>query len=193
MIRDLVLKNRSYRRFYEEEKLDTKTLEGLVDLARISSSGGNLQSLRYILSNSNASNNIIFNNIKWAGYLKHWDGPKEGERPSAYIIMLNDKEVSKNLFWDHGIAATNLLLGAVEEGLGGCMFGNVDRANLSKELQIDSKYDIVMVIALGKPKEIVKLESVKNNDVKYYRDENQIHHVPKRELNDIILNLGGEK
>lgn len=187
MIKDLILKNRSYRRFYEGEKIDTKTLEELVYLARISSCGGNLQSLKYYLSNSQSTNEIVFNNIKWAGYLKDWDGPEEGERPSAYIVMLNDGQISKNLFWNHGIAATNLLLGAVEKGLGGCMFGNVNKAKLAEELKIDSKYDIVMVIALGKPKEIVKLEPMVNNDVKYYRDENQIHHVPKRDLNDIIV------
>jgi nitroreductase len=187
MIKDLILKNRSYRRFYEGEKIDTKTLEEFVDLARISSCGGNLQSLKYYLSNNETENEIIFNNIKWAAYLKDWDGPEKGERPSAYILMLNDTEISKNLLWNHGIAATNILLGAVEKGLGGCMLGSVNKANIANELKIDSRYEIVMVIALGKPKEIVKLEPMINNDVKYYRDENQVHHVPKRDLNDIIV------
>lgn len=187
MIKDLILKNRSYRRFYENEKIDTKTLEEFVDLARISSCGGNLQSLKYYISNSQASNEIIFNNIKWAAYLTDWEGPAEGERPSAYILMLNDTNISKSLLWNHGIAATNILLGAVEKGLGGCMFGSVNKANIVKELKIDSRYEIVMVIALGKPKEIVKLEPMINNNVKYYRDENQVHHVPKRDLNDIIV------
>lgn len=187
MIKDLVLKNRSYRRFFEEEKLDDKVLEELIDLARISSSGGNLQGLKYYFSNTENTNNIIFNNIKWAAYLKDWGGPEKGERPSAYIIMLHDNEISKGMLWDHGIAATNILLGAVEKGYGGCMFNSITRDNLLKELKIDSKYDIAMVIALGKPKEIVELEPIKNNDVKYYRDENGIHHVPKRELKDIIV------
>ncbi|QAT40442.1 nitroreductase family protein [Clostridium sp. JN-9] len=187
MIKDLILKNRSYRRFYENETIDTKTLEELIDLARISSCAGNLQSLKYYLSNSKITNEIIFNNIKWAAYLTDFEGPEEGERPSAYILMLNDTRISKNLLWNHGIAATNILLGAVEKGLGGCMFASVNKAAIAKELKIDEVYDIVMVIALGKPKEIVKLDPMTNNNVKYYRDENQIHHVPKRELKDIIV------
>lgn len=187
MIKDLVLKNRSYRRFFEEEKLDDKVLEELVDLARVSPSGGNLQSLKYFLSNSEATNNMIFDNVKWAAYLKDWGGPEKGERPSAYIIVLHDNEISKSMLWDHGIAATNILLGAVEKGYGGCMINSINRDKLSNELKIDSKYDIAMVIALGKPKEIVDLVPIKNNDVKYYRDENNIHHVPKRELKDIIV------
>lgn len=190
MIKDLLLKNRSYRRFYENEKISKETLIELMDLARISSSGGNLQSLKYVLSYTEERNQMVFDNLKWAGYLKDWHGPEKGERPSAYIIMLHDKDISNNYFWDHGIAAENILLGAVEKGLGGCMFGSVNRLELSKALNIPSKYEILMVIALGAPKENVILEEIdKNGDIKYYRDEEGNHYVPKRKLEDIVLDI----
>lgn len=162
----------------------------LIDLARLSSSGGNLQSLKYVLSYTEERNEEVFRNLKWAGYLKDWYGPEKGERPSAYIIMLHDKDISNNYFWDHGIASENILLGAVEKGLGGCMFGSVDRLELSKALNIPSKYEILMVIALGAPKENVILEEIdKNGDIKYYRDEEGNHYVPKRKPEDIVLDI----
>lgn len=190
MIRELIEKNRTYRRFYEDVKIDRNTLEGLVDLARLSASGANLQSLKYILSYEEEKNKKVFDNIRWAGYLKEWGGPESGERPTAYVIMLCDKEISMNYMWDHGIACQSILLGACEKGLGGCMFGSIDKENLRKSLDIPDRYVIVTVIALGKPKEIVVVDEIKDlKDVKYWRDENGVHHVPKRKLEDIILDI----
>lgn len=190
MLRDLVEKNRTYRRFYEDVKIDRKTLEELIELARLSSTGGNLQSLRYVLSCEEEKNNLIFPHLRWAGYLKDWDGPEAGERPSAYIIMFVDKNISSNYFWDHGIAAQSILLGATEKGLGGCQFGSIDREGLKKALKVPEQYELVLAIALGKPKEVVVMEDMKApKDVKYWRDENKVHHVPKRKLEDLILDL----
>ena len=188
MIYDLVLKNRSYRRFEESYSISQETLLELVDLARLSSSGGNLQSLKYVLSCTEDKNNLIFPHLKWAGYLKDWDGPSEGERPSAYIVIVGDKRISHNFFWDHGIASQSILLGACEKGLGGCMFAAVDKASLKETLHLGEEHDILVVIALGKPKEIVVLEEVSDpKDIKYWRDDKGVHHVPKRKLEDIII------
>lgn len=190
MIRELVEKNRSYRRFYQEVKISRETILEFIDLARLSSSGANLQSLKYIISCDENKNEKIFPHLRWAGYLKEWNGPIEGEKPSAYIVMLQDKKISPNYFWDHGIACQSILLGAVEKGFGGCMFGAFDKQGLIKDLNIPEQYELLLIIALGKPKEEVVLEEVDAFiDIKYYRDENQVHHVPKRKLKDIIVEL----
>lgn len=190
MIKELIMKNRTYRRFYQDVKIERAELEELIDLARLSSSGANLQSLKYILSNEPDKNNLIFKHLRWAGYLKDWNGPEEGEKPSAYIIMLGDTEISTNYFWDHGIACQSILLGACEKGLGGCMFGSIDRQGLRSTLNIPERYAVLLVIALGKPKEIVVLEEMPGEgDVKYWRSDDGVHHVPKRKLKDIILEL----
>ena len=188
MIKDLVTKNRSCRRFYQEKKIERQTLRQLVDLARLSASAGNLQSLKYILSCDAEKNSAIFQHLRWAGYLTDWPGPDEGERPAAYIVILGDTKIYKNFFCDHGIAAQSILLGAVEKGLGGCIFASIDREALRKTLNIDKHLEILLVIALGAPKEKVVLEEVKDDrDIKYWRDSDGIHHVPKRKLDDIIL------
>ena len=127
MFKDLVLKCRSYRRFYEEVAVDNKTLREFVDLARLSASAVNRQPLKYILSSSREKNALIFSTLHWAGTLKTWPGPAEGERPAGYIIILGDKEIGAGFGLDPGIAAQTILLGAVEKGLGGCMLGAVDR------------------------------------------------------------------
>ncbi len=188
MIRELVEKNRTYRRFIESERISEEQLREWIDLARMTSSGMNKQPLKYYLSWEPADNDLIFTHLKWAGYLKDWDGPGEGERPAAYVIMLGDKHIATTFWWDHGLAAQSILLAAVEEGYGGCMFGSIDRPNLGKDLALDDHLDILMVIALGKPLEKVVMEPIKpDGDITYYRDEDQVHHVPKRTLEEIIV------
>jgi nitroreductase len=115
MLKNLILKNRSYRRFYQEYEIKSETLRELVELARCSASARNLQPLKYILSCDKQQNALIFQSLAWAGYLKDWQGPSEGERPSAYIIIiLGDTEISQSFSCDHGIAAQIILLGATE-------------------------------------------------------------------------------
>jgi nitroreductase len=188
MIKDLIMKNRTYRRFYEEAAVELETLRGLVDLARLSASAANLQPLKYILSREPQKNALIFPHLGWAGYLEDWQGPPVGERPSAYIIILNDTRISLSCGCDHGIAAQSILLGATEKGLGGCMIGTVQRQKLSKALDIPIHYEILLVLALGKPKEQIVIEALDaDDDIKYWRDSEGKHHVPKRKLDDIIL------
>jgi nitroreductase len=188
MIRDLVLRNRSYRRFHEEVDIKLETLRELVDLALHSASAMNAQPLKYILSCDRQRNSLIFPHLVWATFLKTWPGPAEGERPSAYIIILGDKDISR--FWDYdaGIAAQSILLGATEKGLGGCMIANIRKEGLRKALNIPERYEILLVLALGKPKEEVVLETVgASGDTKYWRDSEEVHHVPKRPLDEIII------
>lgn len=187
MIKDLVMKNRSRRRFYEDTVIRLETLRELVDLARLSPSGSNLQSLKYILSQSPQKNALIFPHLRWAGYLKDWPGPEEGKRPSAYIVILGDTQISQSFGCDHGIAAQSILLGATEKGLAGCMIGSIEKG-LRQALDIPSRYQILLVLALGKAKERVVIEPVgPSGDIKYWRDSEGIHHVPKRSLDEIII------
>jgi nitroreductase len=190
MIKDLVTRTRSCRRFFEDYSIPTETLRDLIDLARLSASAANRQPLKYILSNESETNAVIFPRLKWAGYLKEWNGPEEGERPSAYIIVLGDKEISASFDCDHGIVSQSILLGATEMGLGGCIIGAVERKHLREDLHIPNQYEILHVITLGKPKEKIVIETVgPDGDIKYWRDESGTHHVPKRALGEIIIDI----
>ncbi|HEB74856.1 MAG TPA: nitroreductase family protein [Nitrospirae bacterium] len=188
MIEDLIRKTRSCRRFHQEEAVSEETLKGLVDLARLSASAGNLQPLKYVLSADPEKNDKIFSCLAWAAYLKDWPGPAEGERPSAYIVVLGDSEISINCWCDHGIAAQSIMLGATERGLGGCIVGSIDRNRLRELLGIPERFEILLVLAIGKPKEEIVLEEIpEDGSIKYWRDDDGVHHVPKRRLEDIIL------
>jgi nitroreductase len=188
MVDDLIRRNRSYRRFQQDVPVGIDTLKELVDLARLSPSGGNRQPLKFALSCNPARNALIFPHLRWAGYLKDWGGPAEGERPAAYILILGDTEISQSFGCDHGIACQSILLGAVDRGLGGCILGSIDRDQLRQTLQIPPRYEILLVIALGKPREKVVIETVgPDGDVKYWRDSQSVHHVPKRTLDSIIV------
>ena len=188
MIRDLVLRNRSCRRFDEQFTIERETLESLVDLARLSPSAANLQPLRYILSCTPEKNARIFPHVAWAGYLKDWPGPAEGERPAAYIVILCDTDIGDAFGCDHGIAAQSILLGAVEQDLAGCMIGSIDRKALGAALDVPDRYKILLVVALGKPRETIVIEEAgPQGNIKYWRDENGVHHVPKRSLEELII------
>lgn len=190
MLKSLVLKNRSYRRFFQHITVEEKKLRELVDLARLSPSGSNLQPLKYILSCKPKKNDKIFPHLRWAGYLKDWPGPAEGERPAAYIIILGDTRITSSFGSDQGIAAQTIMLGATEKGLGGCMIASIKRDDLRKSLNIQGHFEILLVLALGKPKEKVILEKLeKEGDIKYWRDASGYHHVPKRTLSDLIIDL----
>jgi nitroreductase len=189
MIADLIKKNRSCRRFYQDHIVTSETLKQLVDLARLSPSAANLQPLRYILCTTPEKNAQVFSCLGWAAYLKDWPGPKQGERPAGYVIMLGDSETSNPYIgYDCGIAGQSILLGAREKGLAGCMFGAINRQQLSKILNIDGQLKILLVIAIGKPKEQIVIEPVgPDNNIRYWRDNQGVHHVPKRNLSDIVI------
>lgn len=188
MLKDLIAKSRSYRRFDESVSIPMETLRELVELARLSPSASNRQPLKFVLVNDREINAQIFPCLAWAGFLKDWGGPAEGERPSAYVVILGDTEISKNPAVDEGIAAQSMMLGAAEKGFGGCMVGSIQRDRLRELLDIPERYEILLVLALGKPAETVVIDTVgEDGDIKYWRDENDVHHVPKRTLDELIL------
>ncbi len=187
MIKNLIIQNRSYRRFDQGVSISMDLLREMVDAARLSGSAKNLQPLRYMLFNDPADCARIFPALAWAGYMKDWSGPVEGERPTAYIVQLGDLELTDDWWCDDGIAAQSMLLTAVEQGFGGCIIGSVQREKLRTILSIPDRYKIIQVFALGKPAEEVVIDEVSNDDIKYWRDKQGVHHVPKRSLDKLII------
>ncbi len=188
MMKNLVPKNRSYRRFYQDCRIESGIIRDLIGLARLCGSAGNLQPPKFIFSCDSESNARVFPHLVWARYLKDSRGPSEGERPTGYIAVLGDTEITRAFGCDHGIAAQTIMLGAVEKGLGGCMIASIDKDGLRDALNIPPRFEILLVLALGKPREKVVVETLKpDGDFKYWRDSDGVHHVPKRGLDDIIL------
>ncbi|HLP58645.1 MAG TPA: nitroreductase family protein [Candidatus Deferrimicrobium sp.] len=188
-LRDLLLKTRSYRRFYEEKKISIEELKEMVDNVRLAPSAANKQPLKFILVTDENMNQKIFPYLRWAGYLPEWDGPGVGERPTAYIIMMGNRKESPNIDADYGIAMQTIMLSAVEKGYGGCLIGSFDKDKVRELLNIPSELETPVIFALGKPKEEVVIDEVKEGNIKYWRDEQQVHHVPKRKLEDLIFKL----
>ncbi len=186
-VEDLIVRNRSYRRFDEEKRIDRETLLALVDLARRTPSAANRQPLKYVLVHEKGDCDRMFPSLHWAGALKDWVGPAEGERPAAYVLVLLDTEITRDAGCDHGISAQSMLLGAVERGLGGCMLGAIERPQIVQDFGIPERYKVLLVVALGVPAEKCVLEEVAGDgDTTYYRDDGGVHHVPKRRLEDVV-------
>jgi nitroreductase len=189
-IRDLLLRNRSFRRFRGDQPVDGSLLRELVDLSRLCPSAANRQPLKYLISCDPERNALIFGHLRWAAALKDWSGPAEGERPTGYIVILGDTRIARDFQCDHGIAAQSILLAAVERGLGGCMVGSIDRDGLRRRLNLPGFLDILLVLALGTPAETVVLEEGTTPDeVPYWRDRRGVHHVPKRPLEEVLVQV----
>lgn len=189
MLQDLVLQNRSYRGFDESVPIGEEQLRELVALARLTPSSVNLQPLKYYLSADAKINAKIFPYTKWAGRLQK-KVPYEGHHPTGYIVICVDKTIAPNtlpFMKDVGIAAQTILLGATEKNFGGCMIGAFDVEGLCKALGLQESLEPALVIALGKPDHPVVLTQPQNGEVGYYRDEQDVHYVPKRPLEELIL------
>lgn len=185
--KNIVKNSRSYRRFDNNVSIPKDLLIELIDIARYIPSGQNKQSLKYMIINEPDENKVVFETLSWAGFLTDWNGPQPHEQPTAYIVILNDKTLSDNCFCDHGIAAQTIMLAACNEGFGGCILGNINRPLLAKSFSIPQEYEILLVLALGKHSEQIVVEPMHENNYRYYRDNNGTHHVPKRDLHDIII------
>jgi len=184
----LVEKNRSYRRFRQDDPVPPSVLRDLVALARLTPSARNVQPLRYVLVTAPADVDAVFPCLAWAGYLRDWPGPAPGERPTAYVVIVRDQTLHDAAGVDHGIVAQTMLLGAVDRGFGGCMLGAVDRDELRQVLAVPSRYDIMLVLALGRPAETVVIDDVApDGSIEYWRDAEGRHHVPKRCVDDLLL------
>ncbi|NSW89796.1 MAG: nitroreductase family protein [Firmicutes bacterium] len=185
---EIILRRRTIRKF-KQEKIKREVLLKLINAARHAPSGANLQPIKYVIIDDPERVEKVFAHLKWAGYLAPYGDPKEGERPVAYIIVLADTAIRRSGYeLDIGAAIQNILLAAEEENIGTCWIGSVDREAVKSILNIPGQYIIDSVVALGYKAENPVVED-ENGSIKYYKDGNGVLHVPKRKLEDIILEV----
>ena len=184
-IYELILKRRTIRRF-KPEQVTEELLNKLVNAGRLAPSGANLQPLEFIVVNNSELVNKVFPSLKWAGYIAPAGNPPEGKRPTAYVIVLINTEIrSQGGEVDAAAAIENMILAALEDGVGSCWLGAIDRDKLRTLFNIPQNYRVDSVLALGYPDESPVLEEV-TDSIKYLNDENGVLHVPKRKLSDIV-------
>ena len=187
-MKELLIRTRSYRRFHEDRAIDEQTLIELVDMARYCPSAGNRQPLKYMVSATPEKNDRIFSYLRWALALPEWNGPSDGEKPSAYVVILGDIGLAARFGHDAGIAAQSIMLAAMEKGIAGCMFSSIDQEGLRQSIQLPKHLEVLLVLALGYAKETVVLEDGTRPDERpYWRDPQGTHHVPKRSLNEVLV------
>ena len=189
-MKDIITKTRTYRKFEESSKITIDQLHEFIELGRLGGSARNCQPWQYLAVNDPEECAAIFPYLAWAGYLTDWKGPSEGRRPAAYILCyLNNqwlKGSQQEAHFDLGIATQNMLLGVTASGLGGCRIGAFS-PKLQDLYDFPEHLQLQLIIALGVPAEKVVMESCNGDDIKYWRDDDSIHHVPKRRLEDILL------
>lgn len=184
-IYELILKRRTIRRF-KPEQVTEELLNKLVNAGRLAPSGANLQPLEFIVVNNSELVNKVFPSLKWAGYIAPAGNPPEGKRPTAYVIVLINTEIrSQGGEVDAAAAIENMILAALEDGVGSCWLGAIDRDKLRTLFNIPQNYRVDSVLALGYPDESPVLEEV-TDSIKYWKDENGVLHVPKRKLSDVV-------
>ena len=190
MLKDLVKATRTYRKYDQSHVIEESVLRGIVDIARFSNSGSNLQPFRYKIVCTQPMLDKLFALTKWGGRYKDYTGPAAGEQPTGFIVICCDENIrtAKSAEVDTGIVATVLVLAAGEIGLGSCMIGNFPRKECRELLELPEKVEPMLVVAFGKPNDTIVLEELeKGASTDYYRDEKGVHHVPKRKLDDLLL------
>jgi nitroreductase len=183
---DLVRRARSTRRFVEADPIPEDVLRELVNLARLVPCGANLQPLRYRIVAAPAERDRVFPCLRWAAALKEWRGPAEGERPTGYIVLLAAPGLNPD--GAVGIAGQTIQLGATAMGYAACMMTNVDREGVHRVLALPRDLSVTMVIALGRAGETIVLEEMpEDGNTAYWRTPDQVHHVPKRSLDEVLI------
>lgn len=189
-LRQLMMSDRTVRRFQEDRKVSVETLEKLIELTRYCPSGRNAQPLRYFVIISEEIREKVYPLLKWAGYFQDWDGPEKGERPAAYLIQCLDTHYGKDCLCDDGLQLEAITLGMRTLGLGGCIIKAFNAPKFAEILSLDDRYTPRYVLALGYPAEEVKIEDMPlddDADFKYFRTPDGVHHVPKRPLEQLII------
>ena len=166
-------------------------MEDFVDCARYAPSSVNAQPFRYYLAWEKEEVSRIQKLTNWARALPQMKLPHPGMCPTGFIIICQDLNLGASIpryQKDVGIVAQTMLLAAAEKGLGGCMIGNYNADSVKKELNLAENLAPVLIVAFGKPAEKIIIKEIEEGeDIAYYRDENDVHYVPKRRLSDIII------
>jgi len=183
---EAIKSRRSVRRF-RQEAISTEALLKLAEAARCAPSASNRQPLEFVIVNTEEQTALVFAQLAWAGYVQPRRNPPAGKRPVGYIAVLIDPEKAMAQFGkvDAAAAIENILLTAQGMGIGSCWLGSINRDKLKEILEIPDKYDIDSVIALGYPDETPVMEDCKGDSIKYYLDDKDTLHVPKRALRSI--------
>ena len=188
-ITELINSRRTIRKF-SQEPIKKELIEKYINCARVAPSAANLQPLKYIGINSKEMTDKIFPHVKWAGYLAPNYNPKDDERPTAYIAICGDKNIRESGYdMDIGAAAENIILSALEDGIGSCWMLSIDKSKISEILNLDPNIKLCTIIALGYPLESPKEVNVVDNNIKYYLNDNNTLCVPKRSMEDVIIKI----
>ena len=190
IIQELLKADRSVRRFDESKPVSEDALRSMIELTRYCASGRNVQPLRYRIVTSDEERAKVFPLLAWAGYLTDWNGPAEGERPAAYLVQCLDTRYGKNCLCDDGLQLQAITLAATAMGIGNCIIKSFNTPRLHKELNLPDEIEARYVLALGYPAEKVITEDTDGSpdaDIRYYRAEDDTHHVPKRPLDELII------
>ena len=194
MLKELAMKSRSYRGYDESRRISREELLEFVDAARYAPSSVNGQPFRYVLAWEKEDVDKIQPLTGWARALPHMKLPHPGKCPTAFIIICQDTGWGPDLgryLKDVGIVAQTMLLAAAETGLGGIMIGNFSPKRVSETLSLPENLVPMLIVAVGKPDETIVLKEIEDGEsIQYYRDENDVHYVPKRKLADITLDAG---
>jgi len=188
-LEDIIYRRRTIRRF-KQDSISLDILKKLIDFARVAPMATNIQSLEFIIVENPDIREKLFPLVNFASLLpQDQRTPEKGREPTAYIIVLVNTKIKRVLVdFNIGAAVENILLGAVNLGIGSCWMASINRKKIRELLEIPDYYDIKQVISLGYPDEESVMEPYKDS-FKYWKDDDGRMHVPKRNLDDIIFKV----
>ncbi|UCE39784.1 MAG: nitroreductase family protein [Candidatus Aminicenantes bacterium] len=182
---DLIISRRSIRQF-KTDPISQGILRDVVNAGRLAPSAANRQPLEFIVVDEESKKKHLFSCLKWAGYIAPEGNPKPGQEPQAYIVVLVNTDIREKGFeWDSGAAIENMILAAWGKGIGSCWIISMDKDRVKEALGVPDSHKVDSVVAFGYPAEVPVIEDMKDS-IKYWKDERECLHVPKRKLEDVI-------
>ncbi len=185
-VTDAIVSRRTKRK-YTQQRVSRDLLETLVEYARFTPTGANLQPLKFAIIDGDRAEEV-FPLTKWSGYHPE-DAPKADEQPPSYIAILGDNEIKSNgqFETDAGAAGVVICLAAEELGLSTCWLGSIKREEIKELLKLSKKYSLLYLIAVGYSDQKASFIDC-NTDVKYFMKDDVLT-VPKRTKDEILIEI----
>jgi nitroreductase len=144
------IQERKSIRAYRDKPIPRETIERLLEAGRLAPSAGNSEPWHFITVTHVEKRKTLSKGL-YAKFIT--------QAPLA-IVVCGDKKASADWYAvDASLAVENMVLSAVGEGLGTCIVGSFTEADVKALLKIPERFEVIVIIAVGYPREKLDLGS----------------------------------
>jgi nitroreductase len=131
-------------RAYQDTPIPREVLERILEAGRLAPSARNVEPWHFIVVTSTKKRKALAKGV-YAKFLS--------EAPLV-VAVLGDRKASEDWYAvDASLALENMVLEAVNEGLGTCIVGSFNEAEVKELLKIPDSWEVIALLATGYPRD----------------------------------------